>query len=56
MTTKKSRTREPTRRRPMRPESPRIQPKQKGELPPEQPAEQELPERERTRQREPERE
>ncbi len=51
MTTKKSRSREPTKRRPMRAESPRIQPKKKGELPPEQAAEQELPETERTRER-----
>jgi hypothetical protein len=52
MATKKSRTREPTRRRPMRVESPRIQPKKQGELPPDQAAEQELPDRERTRERE----
>jgi hypothetical protein len=54
MATKKSRTREPTKRRPMRAESPRPKSKKKGELSPEQAAEQELPDRERTREREPE--
>ena len=52
MATKKSRTREPAKRRPMRAESPHVKPKQKGELPPEEAAAQELPERESTRERE----
>jgi hypothetical protein len=51
MTTKKSRRRD-VKRRPMRAESPGVKPKKKGELPPEQAADQELPEYERTRERE----